>query len=115
MKDVILHNPRCSKSRGALEILVDEGVEIPIREYLRDPLTVDELRELTRLLGVRPIDITRTGESRYRELKLRGRDVPDEEMLTILATNPILIERPIVVRHGRAVVGRPPKIVRDLL
>jgi arsenate reductase len=112
--DVFLHNPRCSKSRAALELVRDAGVELPVREYLRDPLSVDELRQIVHLLGVRPIDIVRRGEPQYAALGL-GDATPDDEVLRAMAEHPILIERPIVVRGGRAVVGRPPETVQEIL
>jgi arsenate reductase (glutaredoxin) len=70
MTDVFRHNPRCSKSRAALELVREAGVELPVREYLRDPLSVDELRRIVTMLGVRPIDIVRRGESEYKTLGL---------------------------------------------
>ena len=112
--DVFLHNPRCSKSRAALELVRDAGVELPVREYLRDPLTVDELRRIVKLLGVRPIDIVRRGEPQYAALHL-GDDTPDDDVLGAMAEHPILIERPILVRGKRAVVGRPPETVKEIL
>jgi arsenate reductase len=114
MTDLFLHNPRCSKSRAALELVRDAGVELPVREYLQDPLSVDELRRIVSLLGVRPIDIARRGEPQFAALGL-GDDTPDDEVLQAMAEHPILIERPIVVRGGRAVVGRPPETVREIL
>src|SRR5215213_1336320 len=111
MTDLFLHNPRCSKSRAALELVRDAGVELPVREYLQEPLSIDELRRIVQLLGVRPIDIVRRGEPQYAALGL-GDATPDEEVLRAMAEHPILIERPIVVRGGRAVVGRPPESVR---
>lgn len=114
MTDLFLHNPRCSKSRAALDLVRDAGVDLPVREYLRDPLSVDELRRIVELLGVRPIDIVRRGESQFKELGL-GDATPDDEVLRAMAEHPILIERPIVVRGGRAVVGRPPETVREIL
>lgn len=114
MTDVFLHNPRCSKSRAALELVRVAGLELPVREYLRDPLSVDELRGIVQLLGVRPIDIVRRGEEQYKALGLSDA-TPDEEVLRAMAEHPILIERPIVVRGGRAVVGRPPETVQELL
>lgn len=100
MNDLFLHNPRCSKSRAALELVHEAGVELPVREYLREPLSVDELRELVRALGVRPIDIVRRGEPQYAALGL-GDATPDEDVLRAMREHPILIERPIVVRGGR--------------
>ena len=114
MTDLFLHNPRCSKSRAALELVRDAGVELPVREYLREPLTIGELRRIVELLGVRPIEIVRRGEAQFAELGL-GEETPDEEVLRAMAEHPILIERPIVVRGERAVVGRPPETVREIL
>jgi arsenate reductase (glutaredoxin) len=114
MTDVFLHNPRCSKSRAALALVHEAGVEMPVREYLREPLSIEELRRLVQLIGVRPIDIVRRGEPQFRALSL-GDATPDEEVLRAMAEHPILIERPIVVRGGRAVVGRPPETVREIL
>lgn len=114
MTDVFLHNPRCSKSRAALELVREAGVELPVREYLHEPLSVEELRRIVQLLGVRPIDIVRRGEPQYAALGL-GDATPDDEVLRAMAEHPILVERPIVVRDGRAVVGRPPEAVRKLL
>jgi arsenate reductase (glutaredoxin) len=114
MTDVFLHNPRCSKSRAALELVHEAGVDLPVREYLHDPLSIDELRRLVDLLGVRPIDIVRRSEPQFKTLAL-GDTTPDEEVLRAMAEHPILIERPIVVRRGRAVVGRPVENVKTLL
>ena len=114
MPDLFLHNPRCSKSRAALQFVRDAGLELPVREYLHDPLSIDELRRIVQLLGVRPIDIVRRGEPQYAALGL-GDATPDDEVLRAMAEHPILIERPIVVRGGRAVVGRPPEKVREIL
>jgi arsenate reductase len=114
MTDLFLHNPRCSKSRAALALVRDAGVELPVRESLREPLSIDELRDGVRLLGVRPIEIVRRGEAEFMALGLGG-GTPDEEVLRAMAEHPILIERPIVVRGGRAVVGRPPEVVREIL
>ena len=109
MDDVFLHNPHCSKSRAALDLVREAGVELPVREYLREALSIDELRRIVRLLGVRPIDIVRRGESQYGALGL-GDATPDEDVLRAMAEHPILLERPIVVRGGLAVVARPPDL-----
>lgn len=114
MTDVFLHNPRCSKSRAALALVQEAGVELPVREYLHDPLSLDELRRLVQLLDVRPIEIARRGEPQFQALGL-GDTTPDDDVLRALAEHPILIERPIVVRGGRAVVGRPTEKVHELL
>lgn len=114
MTDVFLHNPRCSKSRAALELVRDAGVELPVREYLKVPPSIEELRRIVELLGVRPIEIVRRGEEVFASLGLSDAS-PDEDVLRVMAEHPILIERPIVVRNGRAVVGRPPENVREIL
>lgn len=114
MTDVFLHNPRCSKSRAALELVREAGIELPVREYLKVPPSIEELRRIVQLLGVRPIDIVRRGEEPYATLGL-SEATPDEDVLRAMVEHPILIERPIVVRNGRAVVGRPVENVRTIL
>jgi len=114
MNDVFLHNPHCSKSRAALELVRDAGVAMPVREYLEQPLSIDELRQIVRLLGVRPIEIVRRGEPESSALRL-DEATPDEDVLRAMVEHPILVERPIVVRNGHAVVGRPPETVKKIL
>ena len=113
MTVTIYHNPRCSKSRGALALLREHGIEPEIVEYLKTPLDRDALAALLALLGCRPRDVMRSKEAAYREhaVALLG----DDEQLAALAEHPILLERPIVVAGARAVVGRPPERVLDLL
>lgn len=116
MKDCILHNPRCTKSRETLKLLQERGVDLPVVEYLQQPLSKTELREICKLLGVRPLDIVRTKEDLFGELGLsKNNGYSDEQWLDVLASHPKLIERPIVVRRGRAVIGRPPENVLSLL
>ncbi|WP_020647721.1 arsenate reductase (glutaredoxin) [Solimonas variicoloris] len=116
MKDCILHNPRCSKSRETLQLLQARGVELPVVEYLQQPLAKAELRELCQRLGVKPLDIVRTKEELFAELGLaRDNGYSDEQWLDVLASHPKLMERPIVVYRGRAAIGRPPENVLQLL
>jgi arsenate reductase len=116
MKDCILHNPRCTKSRETLKLLQERGVELPVVEYLQQPLSKTELREICKLLGVRPLDIVRTKEDLFGELGLsKDNGYSDEQWLDVLASHPKLFERPIVVRRGRAAIGRPPENVLSLL
>jgi len=115
IKDQILHNPRCSKSREALQLLQDRGIELPVVEYLKKPLKQPELRELCWLLDVSPSAIVRTGEALFKQLKLKPRSLSDDQWLDLLAEHPLLMERPIVVYRGKAVVGRPPEEVLKLL
>jgi arsenate reductase len=109
----IWHNPRCSKSRGALTILGELGVEPTVVRYLDAAPSREQLEEVLGMLGTDdPRTITRTGEARYRELGLAG--AGRDALLDALAANSVLIERPIVITGGRAVVGRPPERVREL-
>lgn len=110
------HNPRCSKSRAAKEILDDKGVDYLERRYLEDPPDAAALDRVLTALGKEPWDITRMGEGRAKELGLSDRRRDRQEWIGLLVANPILIERPILVTDdGRAVVGRPPEAVTTLL
>ena len=115
MSATIYHNPRCSKSRQALALLQEAGVEANVVEYLKAPPTEAELDAVLKKLDLEPAAIVRTGEDRYAELGLKGKALSRAEWLKTLAANPILIERPIVVVGEKAVVGRPPERVKDLL
>ncbi|GAY09335.1 arsenate reductase (glutaredoxin) [Pseudonocardia sp. N23] len=113
-RPVVWHNPRCSKSRGALALLTERGVEADVVRYLDVAPTRADLEEVLRKLGTDdPRAIVRTGEARYRELGLAGAD--RDALLDAMAANPVLVERPIVILGDRAVVGRPPEKVLDLL
>ena len=115
MADVtIWHNPRCSKSRGAYEILQERGVDADVVKYLDDAPSRTEIERVLGLLGTDdPSTIARKGEDRWKELGLDGAD--RDTVLDALAANPILIERPIIIKGDRAVVGRPPEKVLELL
>jgi arsenate reductase (glutaredoxin) len=111
---VIWHNPRCSKSRGACTLLAEHGAVAEERRYLDDPPTREELEAVLRKLGTAdPRDLLRTGEPLYRELGLA--DADRAALLDAMAAHPKLIERPVVIRGERAVVGRPPERVLELL
>ena len=117
MSDVsvrIYHNNRCSKSRAACQLIADKGVDAEIVDYLKTPPSRDELRELLRKLGMKPAELVRRGESVFKE-QYAGRSLSDEEWLDALVAHPILVERPIAVRGDRAVLGRPPEKILDLL
>jgi arsenate reductase (glutaredoxin) len=110
------HNPRCSKSRAAKAILDEHAVEYMERRYLEDPPDVDTLDHVLTRLAKEPWEITRMGEARARELRLTEQPHDRAGWLALLAANPILIERPILIADdGRAVVGRPPEAVESLL
>lgn len=110
----IYHNPRCGKSRAALSLLHERGEEPLVIEYLKEPLTKEALRALIRKLGIKPEQLVRKGEDVYKE-RYKGKALSDEQWLAALAENPILIERPIIVRGERAVIGRPTEKVLELL
>jgi arsenate reductase len=111
---VLLHNPRCSKSRAARALLEERGVEFDERRYLEQPLTRAELSDLAGRLGRSPHEWVRKGEPAYAEAGLDA-SADAERVLDAMADHPILIERPIAIRGARAVVGRPPEEVLRLL
>jgi arsenate reductase len=110
----IYHNPKCSKSRAAMAILEERGISPVVVEYLETPPTADELRAIITLLGIAPEQLVRKGEEVYRALHA-GKTLTDTEWIEAMVANPILIERPIVVRGEQAVIGRPPENVEKLL
>ena len=112
----IWHNPRCSKSRETLAIIKEAGAEVRVRLYINDVPSMTELERVLEALEVDPAALVRIGEPVAKDLKLKFRELSRSEWLKVLVANPILIERPIVIRDdGRAIVGRPPENVRDLL
>lgn len=112
---VLYHNPRCSKSRGALDLLQEKGIEPEIVRYLDEPLDARALRALVNKLGIRPRELLRTGEEEYRNLGLANDAMDDDAIIEAMAAHPRLIQRPILVRGERAVIGRPPERVLELL
>jgi arsenate reductase len=111
---VLYHNPRCSKSRAALALLRERGVEPRIVEYLETPPSRADLEALRRKLALEPASWLRQGESAYEAAGLSEQS-SEAELLDAMAAHPILIERPIAVRGERARVGRPPERVLELL
>ncbi len=112
----ILHNPRCSKSRQTLALLEEAGVEVEVVKYLEAPPTKAELEKLLKQLGLKATQIIRTKEKLFKVLQLKVDDDRSEaEWISLLVENPVLIERPIVSIDGRAVIGRPPENVKELL
>jgi arsenate reductase len=110
----LFHNPRCSKSREALELLRANGVEPRIRLYLEDAPSIAELRDLLGKLGIGARTLLRTGEQEYADLGLDDPTLDDASLLEAMHAHPRLIERPIYVAGSRAVVGRPPERVLEL-
>jgi arsenate reductase len=110
----IYHNPRCSKSRQTLKIIKDSGQEFEIVEYLKTPPTEEELQEILQDLNL-PIDyLIRKSEEVYKT-EFKGKELSDEEWIKALVENPKMLERPIVVKDGQAILGRPPENVQKLL
>jgi arsenate reductase len=110
----IYHNPRCSKSRQTLELIRKAGVEPEIIEYLNDIPSEKELAALVKMLGISPEALLRKGEDDYKE-RFKGQELTDAEWIAAMVAYPKLIERPIVVKNGKAVLGRPPEKVLELL
>ncbi|WP_292254019.1 arsenate reductase (glutaredoxin) [Marinospirillum sp.] len=115
MPFTLYHNPRCSKSRQALQLLQEQGIEPQLRKYLDEPLNLDELKQLLSQLDMTPRQLMRTGEEIYRELDLANTELDDAQLLDALLQHPRLIERPILSNGKQALVGRPPEQVLQLL
>ena len=113
-RPLLLHNPRCSKSRAARALLEERGVDFEERRYLEDPLSRSELEDLAQRLGRPPAEWSRSGEAAWSEAGLPA-DPDADALLAALAAHPVLLERPILIVGARAVVGRPPDRVLALL
>jgi arsenate reductase len=112
----LFHNPRCSKSRGAKALLDEAGVGYGVVEYLKAPPTRAELERLVAILDDPPAALVRTGEAAFRELGVDRAALADPAaVVDLLAEHPALMERPVLVVGDRAVIGRPPERIRDLL
>ena len=114
-KITIYHNPRCSKSRQALELLDSRGVEADIVEYLKTPPDAGQLTEILDLLGMEPRDLMRTNEPEYKDNKLDDPDLSREQLIQTMVDHPRLIQRPIVLGKGKAALGRPPEKILEVL
>ncbi len=110
----IYHNPRCSKSREGLELVKGSGEEYKVREYLKEPVSEEELSSLLEQLGMAPIELVRTEEKIWKE-NYKGKDLSDDELIRVMTEHPKLIQRPIVVKDQTAVVGRPPSKITELI
>ncbi|MCP1649367.1 arsenate reductase (glutaredoxin) [Pseudomonas nitroreducens] len=111
----LFHNPRCSKSRGALELLEERGIQPDIVRYLETPPSAAELKALLGKLGIGARQLLRTGEDEYKELELANPALSDEQLIQAMASHPKLIERPILIVGDKAVIGRPPEKVLEIL
>ncbi|WP_166358963.1 arsenate reductase (glutaredoxin) [Pseudomonas akapageensis] len=116
MTDLTLyHNPRCSKSRGALELLEARGLNPTVVRYLETPPDAATLQNLLGKLGISARQLLRTGEEEYKSLDLANPALSDEQLIAAMVANPKLIERPILVAGDKAVIGRPPEKVLEIL
>ena len=110
----IYHNTKCSTSRKALSILKELGLEIEVVEYLKTPPNEKEIKGLLGMLSMKAEDIVRKKEPLFKE-KFADKKLTESQWIKVLADNPVLIERPIIVKGNKAIVGRPPEKVLDLL
>lgn len=115
MKTEIYHNPRCSKSREALALLRERGVEPQVIEYLKEPPDHKTLSSLLKMLKMEPRDLMRRKEKEYKELGLDNPDLDRDQLIQAMVDHPRLIERPIVVHNRKAALGRPPEQVLAVL
>lgn len=116
MTDLTLyHNPRCSKSRAALEILEARGLAPTVVRYLDTPLEAAQMRSLLGKLGLSARQLLRSGEDEYKALNLADASLSDEQLIEAMAAHPKLIERPILVAGDKAIIGRPPEKVLEIL
>lgn len=111
----IYHNPRCTKSRQTLQLLKDRGIEPEVIEYLKNPPNAAELADILDKLGMEPRDLMRKQETEYKSAGLDNAALDKQTLINGMATNPILIERPIVIANGKAAIGRPPENILDIL
>ncbi len=110
----IYHNPRCRKSRETLQILEEKKEDIEIVEYLKTPPTKEELTQVIALLDIEPLKLIRKGEKFFKE-SYKGKELSDEQWIDVMVENPVLIERPIVIKGKNAKIGRPPESILDIL
>lgn len=115
MTVTIYHNPRCSKSRETLKLLQDKGVEPRIVEYLKTPPSKTKLKQILKLLGLKPRELMRRKEAEYKARGLDDDSLKIDELIAAMIETPKLIERPIVLANGKAALGRPPESVLDIL
>jgi len=111
----IYHNPRCSKSRQTLALLEENGISPEIIEYLKSAPTAKELKDVLKLLNLSPQDLMRKKETEYKSAGLDNLNLSEEKQIELMITNPKVIERPIVIGNGKAVIGRPPENILELL
>lgn len=115
MTVTVYHNPRCSKSRAAMEYLEENGIEAEVIKYMDSPPDANDIKELLSMLGMSPRELMRKHEKVFKDAGLDDPTFTDDELIEAMAQCPSLIERPIVVNNGKAVLARPPETVQDIL
>ncbi|SFZ91722.1 arsenate reductase [Flaviramulus basaltis] len=110
----IYHNNRCSKSRNGLEILKNSGKDFKIVKYLEDVPSKKELKDIIKLLGIKPIELVRKNEAIWKS-DFKNKDLTDEQIIEAMIINPKLIERPIIINGNKAVIGRPSEKILDII
>lgn len=115
MSVTIYHNPRCSKSRETLALLQNRGIAPTVIEYLQTPPDAKTLQSILGKLGISARQLLRTKETAYIENGLDNEKLTDAELIAAIVNNPVLMERPIVLAHGKAAIGRPPENVLAIL
>lgn len=113
-KTIIYHNPRCSKSRQTLALLEEKGEEFEVKEYLKEIPSKAELKEVLKMLDIPAEKLLRKGEAIFKE-EFKGKDLTESQWIDAMIKHPKLIERPIVVKDGKAALGRPPEQVLEIL
>lgn len=115
MSTTIYHNPKCSKSRQTLQLLQEQGEAAQVIEYLKTPPSAEELRTILAMLGIGARQLMRTKEVEYKEQGLDDPSLSEEQLIAAMIKTPKLIERPIVIKDGKAAIGRPPELVLEIL
>lgn len=113
MSVTIYHNPRCGKSREGVKLLEKLGIDFSTRLYLSDPLSKSELKEIISKLGISPEDLLRKKESIFKE-NYAGKTLSEEDCINAMIEHPKLMERPVVVNGNKAIIGRPPALIKDI-
>lgn len=109
----IYHNPRCSKSRQGLQILESLNIDFKVVKYLDIPPSEESLKSIIKMLDISPIQLVRKGETIWKE-NYKGNNLSDNEIISAMTLHPKLIERPIVISGNKAVIGRPPEVIKGL-
>ena len=111
----VLHNPRCSKSRSVLKLLSEKNVQPQIIDYLKTPLKKKLIEEILQKLNKHPREILRTNEQAYKDLNLQNSLLGRDQLIKAIIENPILLERPIILANGKAIIGRPPELALTII